>query len=338
MKNAKVVKRIAKNPITNYFPKKKKIEKIISPEKIIEPNSCQQRDNTNVSKQDEVDREVAMGPQIKLQEKVSMGPDEILDLQPKSQENMIQNDLTHTWTNLEQDIGGKNTVERSTFEKNSPKISYPIQKTVLPDFNANLDMNIPSTIQQNDELMENDSIISDDSNEVNALDESIMTAGPGITKSQKLSKTKGINDDQKLSRIHNLLNTSTVDGFSPIHSIEDDDGDMTASENLDSHDTFDLSISSAPLFGTKSSTCENSRRRNHLQDRTNRMEESRNREHVDNPFNRANVRMRNNLNRAIEDSSSAFNALQKILKSQTDPAFLSKTAKFPSNYNTPFSM
>jgi len=293
LKNAKVVKRIAKNPITNYFPKKKKIEKIISPEKIIEPNSCQQRDNTNVSKQDEVDREVAMGPQIKLQEKVSMGPDEILDLQPKSQENMIQNDLTHTWTNLEQDIGGKNTVERSTFEKNSPKISYPIQKTVLPDFNANLDMNIPSTIQQNDELMENDSIISDDSNEVNALDESIMTAGPGITKSQKLSKTKGTNVDQKLSRIHNLLNTSTVDGFSPINSIEDDDGNLT--ENLDSHETFDLSISSAPLFVTKSSTCENSRRRNHLQDRTNRMEETHNREHVDNPFNRANVRMRNNL-------------------------------------------
>ena len=336
MKNAKVVKRIAKNPITNYFPKKKKIEKIISPAKNIEPNYSQQRDNTNVSKQDEIDRKVAMGPQMKLQEEVAMGPDEILDLQPKSQENMIQNDLTHTWTNLEQDIGGKNTVERSTFEKNSPKISYPIQKTVLPDFNANLDVNIPSTIQQNDELMENDSIISDDSNEVNALDESIMTAGPGITKSQKLSKTKGINVDQ--NRIHNLLNTSTVDGFSPIHSTEDDGGDMTASENLDSHETFDLSISSAPLFVTKSSTCENSRRRNHLQDRTNRMEESRNREHVDNPFNRANVRMRNNLNRAIEDSSSAFNALQKILKSQTDPAFLSKTAKFPSNYNTPFSM
>jgi hypothetical protein len=89
---------------------------------------------------------------------------------------------------------------------------------------------------------------------------------------------------------------------------------------------------------TTTTTTENSKQQHYLQDISNRNNKSPHQQEADEPFHRASIRMRNKLNRAIEDSSSAYNILQTILKSQTDPAFLSKTAKFPSKYYTPFSM
>ena len=168
----------------------------------------------------------------------------------------------------------------------------------------------------------------------------------GVLKNINKGKYKGIRKSQNAPRNYNapksnktfddLLNTSDVDGFSPIDSISDEENNITTTENAYFDQTLDQSSSSAPLFSvsmTATSHSEKSKRRNHLQDISNR-----NNKQQEDPFNRASIRMRNNLNRAIEDSSSAFNILQTIFKSQTDPAFLSKTAKFPSKYNTPFSM
>ena len=316
LKNAKVVKRIAKNPITNYFPKKKKIDNIITPDKILEPNHF---DNINEPMQDEVYRQSAMDP------------GEILDLQPKSQEN----DFPHA------PEGNSHANKISTSEKTSSKISYSIENATFPDLNANLDANIKSSsIMRSVEVMETDSIKSDDPNGNDPLDESIITTGPGINRIQNKSEAanRRLSDNQ-------FLNSSTVDGFSPIRSFSDDKEEFRTpiseeKENPDCRETFDLSFSSAPLFTTNSTmslTPENSIRQNHFQDGANRMRSGQQLE-IDNPFTQANIRMRNNLNRAIADSSSAYNVLQTILKSQTDPAFSSKTAKFPSNYNTPFSM
>ena len=318
LKNAKVVKRIAKNPITNYFPKKKKIDKIISPDKILEPNHC---DNINEPSHDEVYRQS------------EMNPGEIFDLQSKSQEN----DLPHAPEE------NTNTNKILTSEETSSKISYPKENSTFPDLNANLDANIRSHMRRSDDVMDIDSIKSDDPNGINPLDESIITTGPGINRTQNKPKAanRRLSDD-------GFLNSSTVDGFSPIRSFSDDKGNRTPiseeKENPDCRETFDLSFSSAPLFTTNSnmtSTSENSIRQNHFQDGANRIKthmRSGLQQEIDNPFTQANIRMQNNLNRAIADSSSAYNVLQTILKSQTDPAFLSKTAKFPSNYNTPFSM
>ena len=324
------MKRISKNPITNYFPKKKKIDKIIPPPEVHEHNPTQsaQGDEVDLTKQDNV----LSDPEPE------MNPDEILNLQPKTQEEPTWNNPTGTQTEAYHE--NQSNVKTSSDEKSSSKISDPFENAVLPDLNSNLNMNIPSSsIIPNDDAMETDSIKSDDSDDINVLDESIMTAGPGIRKSQ--NAPRNYNAPKSNKTFDDLLNTSDVDGFSPIDSVSDEENNITTTENAYFDQTLDQSSSSAPLFSvsmTASSHSEKSKRRNHLQDISNRKNESHNQHEVDNPFNRASIRMRNNLNRAIEDPSSAYNILQTILKSQTDPAFLSKTAKFPSKYNTPFSM
>ena len=266
-----------------------------------------------------------------------MNPDEILNLQPKTQEEPTWNNPTDTRTEAYHE--NQSNVKTSSDEKSSSKISDPFENAVLPDHNSNLNMNIPSSsIIPNDDAMETDSIKSDDSDDINVLDESIMTAGPGIRKSQNAPRNYNAPKSNKI--LDDLLNTSDVDGFSPIDSISDEENNITTTENEYFDQTLDHSSASAPLFSVSmaaTSHSEKSKRRNHLQDISNRKNKSPNHE-VENPFNRASIRMRNNLNRAIEDPSSAYNILQTILKSQTDPAFLSKTAKFPSKYNTPFSM
>ena len=312
LKNAKVVKRISKNPITNYFPKKKKIDKTIPPPEENIPTQDASGNLVDEPKQDKV-------PELPSHSEFGMNPGEILNLQPETQEKEpIWNDPTDIRIESDQIHGN---VKTSSDEKSSSKISDPFENAVLPDLN----MNIPSSsIIPNDEAMETESIKSDDPDDINVLDESIMTAGPGIKRSQNASHVLKASDT-----FEHLLNTSDVDGFSPINSISDEEN--TVIENFDQ--TLDQSISSAPLFSMSMATDSENKRRNHLQDISNR-----NNKQQEDPFNRASIRMRNNLNRAIEDSSSAYNILQTIFKSQTDPAFLSKTAEFPSKYNTPFSM
>ena len=265
-----------------------------------------------------------------------MNPDEILNLQSESQEKPTWNDPTDTRTEVD---GNESIIKSSSDEKSSSKISDPFENAVLPD--ENLNMNIPSSsIIPNDEAMDTDSIKSDD--DINALDESIMTAGPGITVEKSQNGSRNNNALKASQTFDDFSNTSDVDGFSPINSISDEENDITITGNVDFDQTLDQSVSSAPLFCMTSttSTSENSKRQNHLRDISNRKKEATSHKQnvTENPFSRASIRMRNNLNRAIEDPSSAYNILQTILKSQTDPAFLSKTAKFPSKYNTPFSM
>ena len=331
LKNAKVVKRISKNPITNYFPKKKKIDKILPPPKIPEhiPENIPE----------DIPKDI---PTHGVQGDVPvMNPDEILNLQSESQEKPTWNDPTDTRTEVDQSHGNESIIKTSSDTKSGSKISDRFKNAVLPD--ENLNMNIPSSsIIPTDEAMDTDSIKSDD--DINALDESIMTAGPGITveKTQSQNASRNNHALKASQTFDDFSNTSDVDGFSPINSISDEENDITITGNVDFDQTLDQSVSSAPLFCMTSttSTSENSKRQNHLRDISNRKKEATSHKQnvTENPFSRASIRMRNNLNRAIEDPSSAYNILQTILKSQTDPAFLSKTAKFPSKYNTPFSM